>query len=149
MAEPRVTAFHHVGVSVSDMDRALTFFRDVLGAEVTEPFLNDWPVLEQIIGLPKPQMHTAYATVQGVHFELLQYVSPDGRRLSDNRPCDPGHIHVGLYVEGIDAMAEKMRAAGFEPVGPVQGPVGSQGIRAIYTYGFDNLLIELIENPMA
>lgn len=149
MAQSKVTAFHHVGVTVSDMTRALTFFRDILGATITEPALNKWPALDRIVGIPDARIVIAFATVQGVNFELLQYLSPDGRGEANARPCDAGHIHVGLFVEGIEEMVERMRAAGFQPAGPVQGPVGSRGVKAIYTCGFDNLVIELIENPIA
>jgi catechol 2,3-dioxygenase-like lactoylglutathione lyase family enzyme len=135
-----------MGVCVSDIQRALAFFRDVLGASVTEPQLYDAPALERVIGVTGAKMYICYARMPGAQFELIQYTSPDGRRQSDLRPCDSGHIHIGLKVEGIEALVTRMQAAGFHPSGPVQASVGSQGMGVTYTYGFDNLVIELMDH---
>jgi hypothetical protein len=76
---------------------------------------------------------------------LLQYVRPLQRSQSDLRPCDSGHLHLSLKVEGIDEVAGRMSQAGFELAGPIQQVEDAGGFRVIYTYGFDGLVIELMD----
>jgi catechol 2,3-dioxygenase-like lactoylglutathione lyase family enzyme len=149
MAESRVVGVNHMGICVADMDRAVRLFRDVLGAAVTEPLEYHGGHLERATGVPGAASIICHATLGGQVFELLQYLSPGGRRTSDLRPCDAGHIHLALTVEGIDDMVDRFNAAGFVPAGPVERSVGSIGLDAIYTYGFDGLVIELIQYDRA
>ncbi len=142
-----VTDIDHIGISVSDMDRTIRFFRDVLGAEVSEPHLYDDPKIGTIVGIPGIRNIICQASVSGKRFELLQYVDPQGRQAENHRPCDPGHMHLALTVEDIEAVIDRMRLHGFAPAGPVQRNVGSAELAASYCYGFDGLVVELIEYP--
>lgn len=145
MPNGRVRDLDHVGITVSDMDRAIGFFRDVLGAEVTPPCAYDDPAIARAIGLPAVKAMICQASLNGRRFELLQYLTPQGRPPGERRPCDSGHMHLALEVEDIDAVAERMRGAGFEPAGPIQHGLGGGGLSAVYCYGFDGLVIELID----
>lgn len=142
-----VADLDHIGVSVSDMDRAIRFFREGLGAQVTEPHLYDDPRIGAVVGIPGVRNIICQAILGNKRFELLQYVEPEGRQAPDHRPCDPGHMHIALKVEGIDGVVERLRSHGFEPAGPVQHGVGGSGLAACYCYGFDGLVLELIEYP--
>lgn len=71
--------------------------------------------------------------------------TPENRRSSDLRPCDSGHIHLALKVCGIAAMIARMEQEGFIVAGPVQR-VGAQGLAASYLCGFDQFVIELLED---
>ncbi|MCC6949677.1 MAG: VOC family protein [Bradyrhizobiaceae bacterium] len=145
----KILGVAHTGITVSDIGHATAFFRDVLGAEVSEPILADQPVFSRITGVQDAQIRIVFADLPGGHrVELLEYVKPDGKT-SDLRPCDPGHMHLSLSVEGIEQIAERLRRGGFEPVGPVQEVVEHGGIKAIYTIGFDNVYVELMYFPPA
>lgn len=144
---PAVRDIDHIGISVSDMDRTIRFFRDVLGAEVTEPHLYDDPRIGTIVGIPGLRNIICQASVGGKRFELLQYVAPQGRQAEGYRPCDPGHMHIALAVEDIEGVIQRMREHGFEPANPVQRGIGAVGLAASYCYGFDGLVFELIEYP--
>jgi catechol 2,3-dioxygenase-like lactoylglutathione lyase family enzyme len=140
----KVLDVDHIGVSVSDMGRAVRFFR-ALGAEVTQDYLYDDPKVSKIVGIDGVKNRIGLATLHGKNFELLQYVEPVGRQAQNHRPCDPGHLHIALLVEDIEGMTERMREHGFEPANEVQhNPCGSDR-SANYCYGFDGLVVELIE----
>ena len=142
----RVIDVDHIGVSVSDMQRAVKFFR-ALGASVTQDYLYDDPKIGKIVGIEGVRNRICLATLHGKNFELLEYVEPVGRQAENHRPCDPGHLHIALRVEDIEAMTNRMRQHGFEPASEVQhNPCGSQR-SANYCYGFDGLVVELIECP--
>jgi catechol 2,3-dioxygenase-like lactoylglutathione lyase family enzyme len=140
-----VADIDHIGISVSNMDRAVCFFREVLGGEVTPPLLCDDPRVGKIVGIPGLKNIICQAVVGGKRFELLQYVDPVGQQASDHRPCDPGHFHIALKVTDIEGVIERMRAFDFAPANPVQHDIGSGGLSASYCYGFDGLVVELIE----
>lgn len=135
----------HIGITVSDMDRAIRLFRDGLGAQVTEPHLYDDPKIARAIGLEGVKNLICQADLGGRRFELLQYVSPAGRPAPELKPCDSGQMHIALEVDGIDEAVERLRQAGFEPAGPVQHGLGGASLSAIYCYGFDGLVLELID----
>ena len=145
MPAVNILAVNHIGVSVSDMQRAIVFFRDVLGASVTEPVVVDYTNLEKVNGVPKSKLNACFATLHGVSFELLEYYAPEGMPVSDHHPGNAGHLHIGLTVNNIEEVAAKMDAAGFRPVGPVQWGLSNLDIAAVYTYGFDNLVVELLQ----
>lgn len=140
----KVIDVDHIGVSVSDMGQARRFF-EALGAEVTPDYLYDDPKIGKIVGIDGVKNRICLASLHGKNFELLQYVEPAGRQAQNHRPCDPGHLHIALRVEDIEGMTERMREHGFEPANPVQhNPTGSP-LSANYCYGFDGLVVELIE----
>jgi catechol 2,3-dioxygenase-like lactoylglutathione lyase family enzyme len=145
MNEGKVVGVAHTGLTTSDLDLSIRFFRDVLGMPVTEPALYDDPIMGRITGIPEAVIRVAYVDLPGHRLELLQYLRPLQRRVSDLRPCDSGHLHVSLMVEGIDRLSQRMEKVGFELAGPIQRVEEAGGFRVIYTYGFDGLVIELMD----
>jgi predicted enzyme related to lactoylglutathione lyase len=145
MSVGKVVGVAHTGITVTDLDRAMSFFHDVLGGQVTAPVLYEDSVFERITGVEQANIKIAYIDLPGHKLELLQYMKPAERRVSQLRPCDGGHLHLSLVVEGIDELVQRMSAAGFAPVGPIQKVDVGGGFRVIYTYGFDGLVIELMD----
>ncbi|WP_051146379.1 VOC family protein [Novosphingobium sp. B-7] len=145
MVGGNVVGLAHTGVTVSDMDRAISFFGGVLGGEVVQPVLYDDPVFERITGVKDAVINIAYVNFSNHTLELLEYRKPEDRMVTPSRPCDPGHLHLSLNVEGIEELAQRMAEAGFETVGPIQHVEVEGGFDVIYTYGFDGLVIELMD----
>jgi len=147
----RVTATGHTGITVSDLDNAVGYFRDALGLAVSAPIPCSGELFEQVTGVPGCVIDICYVTAPGHTIELLCYSSPPDKISSGLRPCDNGHLHLCLEVDDIDAVIAAGRRYGFEPVNPVQlvreGP--RAGRKVIYTRGPDNLIIELMEPPAA
>jgi catechol 2,3-dioxygenase-like lactoylglutathione lyase family enzyme len=137
---------NHTGITVSDIDRAIRFWRDVMGFEVTEKVRRGGAFFETITGVRGAEIDIAYVKAPGHLIELLEYVKPD-KAASQARPCDPGHMHQCFTVDNIDAVVEAARAGGFEPVGPIQtvatGP--RKGARAVYVRDPDGIVLEFIE----
>lgn len=143
-----VTGVGHTGITVSDMDKSLCFYRDVLGFQVSDPVHMDDPSIEQFVGVPGAELDMAFVRAPGHVIELLRYTKPENRDTSHLRPCDSGFLHLCFKVLNIDKVVEAMRAGGFEPIGQIQnvddGPTA--GMRAVYTRDPDGVLIELIED---
>jgi catechol 2,3-dioxygenase-like lactoylglutathione lyase family enzyme len=144
-----VTGVGHTGITVSDLERAAGYFRDVLGLSVSDPVVCRGELFEQVTGVPGCVIDICYVAAPGHTIELLSYSSPADRTSSGLRPCDNGHLHLCFDVDDIAAVIAAGRAYGFEPVNPVQvirdGP--RRGTKVIYTKGPDNLTVELMEHP--
>lgn len=144
-----ITGVLHTGVTVSDMQRAIGYFRDALGLPVNEPATRSGELFEQVTGVKDCVMDICFVSAPNHTIELLCYSSPEDRASSSLRPCDNGHLHLCFEVDDIEAVIAAGRPYGFEPVNPVQ--VSSSGPRAgmkvIYTRGPDNLFVELMQPP--
>jgi len=149
MSTGHITGVGHTGITVSDMDRAIGYFRDALGLPVSDVIPCSGEMFEQITGVPGCVIGICYVTAPNHTIELLCYSTPPGKTTSTLRPCDNGHFHLCFDVDDIAAVIGAGRKYGFEPVNPVQtvpdGPLA--GTKVIYTKGPDNLTVELMEHP--
>lgn len=143
-----ITGIFHGGVTVSDMDRALRFYRDGLGLEVEFDTVLDGPYLPVVLGLTFETIRAVYLRLPGGQFiELLEYRGIE-RLPATSRPCDYGAGHLCLYVEGIDEIFQKLsdmsyRARSAGPVDITQGP--NAGARSIYLLDPDGYAVELFQ----
>jgi len=151
MNKTQVTAVAHTGLTVSDIDRTIAFYRDVLGFVVTDKLECHGPIYGEVTGVPGAGMVIAYVRAPGHTLELLQYTSPEERHRVEARPCDPGALHLAFRVKDIDTVLETIRIAGMEPVArrvPTFPPGHrSAGLRAIYTRDPDGIVVEFVEDP--
>ena len=81
MAGFALKGFNHTGVIVTDLDRAIGFFRDLLGFELLSRAPRDPALLGRMTGLPAPQVEIAHLQGPGHRVELIRYATDDGRGL--------------------------------------------------------------------
>ena len=140
---------HHHGFTVADIDRSLSFYRDVLGLEVLRVSpRRDLPSYEQILGYPGVALTVALLRHPTDEFllELIQYEQPQGKA----RPQENAWIgasHLAFEVEDVDALYEQVLAAGF---GSISAPVDieREGVlvaRAVYVLDPDGISVELFQ----
>ncbi len=144
----RILAADHTGITVSDIERSLLFWRDVLGFELSHRAHQKGGLAEQITGVAGAEILIAVVKAPGHKIELLEYRAPADRRTQNNlRPCDLGHVHVALTVENLDDFLETIAASGWKAAGEPQtltvGP--NSGKRVIYVRDPDGTTIELME----
>ena len=150
MNRARVTATAHTGVTVSDIDRSIAFYRDVLGFEVSDKVSVGGELFERVTGVPKAEIVIAYVKAPGHTLELLQYTSPADCTRVTSRPCDPGALHLAFRVKNIEGVIAACRQAGVIPVSPTipehaDGP--AKGLKGVYTTDPDGIVIEFMEDP--
>ena len=147
-APVKVRSTGHTGITVSDLDRSIRFYRDLLGCEVSAPVRANGPFFEEIVGVPGCEIDVVFAKLPGHVIELLCYRAPQGRA-SRLRACDAGFMHVCIKVADIDKVVALVRSAGFQAVGRVLtaegGPV--DGLKVVYVRDPDGVVLELIEEP--
>jgi glyoxylase I family protein len=141
----------HVNIVVSDMARAERFYGEVLGLRRGFERLLEGEWIERVTGLPGATAHCVfYEPEGGGRVELLQYFSPTGEPLPPNRlPQTPGLRHIAFEVEDLDALCERLRAAGVEFVSPpVEVPfqVADAGRKRLcYFHDPEGVLLEVAE----
>lgn len=147
--EPGILLAHHVGITVSDLDRSIALFTEVLGYELMNRAGRDPDMISRITGIPGADIEVAYVGRPNSVVELLCYRSPEDRGKIAGRNCDSGHTHLAFDVRGIEAVIETLRGRGFTPRSePVVNPSGPNGgAKVVYLDDEDRLVLELIERP--
>ena len=146
----RVIAVDHTGITVSNLERSLAFWRDVLGFELSHTAHQTSELAKEITGIASAEIKLAVLKTPGGHkIELLEYLAPTDRKHVDLRPCDVGHVHVALLVDHLDALLERIAASGWKAAGKPQtlkmGP--NAGKRVVYARDPDGTTIEFMQPP--
>jgi catechol 2,3-dioxygenase-like lactoylglutathione lyase family enzyme len=140
-----IQGIHHTAISTGDLDRALRFYRDLLGFE--EVFSAAWEVgsedIDKIVGLKDSSARVVMLKAGNACIELFQYETPRPKPGEARRPvCDHGITHLCLQVTDIDAEYERLKAAGmlFHCL-----PQAQSGLRVTYGRDPDGNVVELLE----
>ena len=149
----RADAVEAVGMTVSDMDRAVEFFRKVLAFEKigdVEIHGSEYEKLQGVFGL---RMRVVRMRLGREIIELAQYLAPEGRPIpADWRSNDRAFQHIAVVVSDMDKAyrhlrAHKVRHASTGPQTiPASNPVAA-GIRAFYFKDPDSHNLEIIYFP--
>ena len=146
----RIMAADHTGLTVSNLERSLAFWQDVLGFELSHRAHHTGDLASEVTGVPGAEISIAVLKAPGHRIELLEYhAPPDRKRHIDLRPCDVGSVHVALTVDNLDAVLERIAVSGWKAVGSPQtlqsGP--NAGKRVIYVRDPDGTTIEFMQPP--
>ncbi|WP_416841535.1 VOC family protein [Haloferax sp. DFSO52] len=93
---------HHVGITVSDLDPMLSFYRDTLGLAVIDQFEVGGEDFATAVGVENATGRFAHLDGGDVRLELVEY-DPQGESRSDSTLDQPGATHIGLSVDDVDA----------------------------------------------
>jgi catechol 2,3-dioxygenase-like lactoylglutathione lyase family enzyme len=142
---------HHVGMSVADLDEALSFWQRFLGVEPRWRTVLDRPYLSRHLGYDNLTIDAAFLDLPGgIVLELLDY-RIEGKTQNGDATANPGNVHLCLEVEDAGAAWERAVAAGAAPVvpaGPVEVDAGpNRGARASYLRIHDGISLELFQPP--
>jgi glyoxylase I family protein len=145
----RIIAADHTGITVSNLERSLTFWRAVLGFELSHRAHHTGDFASEITGVPGADISLAVLKAPGHKIELLEYHAPPDRKHVDLRPCDTGSVHIALTVDNLDAVLQGIAASGWKTAGKPQtlksGP--NTGKRVVYVRDPDGTTIELMQPP--
>lgn len=134
---------HHVGLSVSSLERSIAFYRDVLGFELLR--IIECPAegnLGTVAALHGACARLAQLALGDSTLELAEYEQPRGKPIPpDSTLADLGFSHICLTSEDIQADHERLRDAGVrfytEPM------EYRPGVWMAYFYGPDGETCEL------
>jgi catechol 2,3-dioxygenase-like lactoylglutathione lyase family enzyme len=148
-----VAGIFHTGLTVSDLERSIAFYRDLLGLELVTRWDSAQPYLRTVVGFPDAELRIALLRLprgdggaSGHHLELLEYRVPRGVR-GDPRTCNPGNAHVAFMVEDLDSTYRELQAKGVRfKSAPVEITHGrNRGAKAVYLLDPDDITLEMVQ----
>jgi catechol 2,3-dioxygenase-like lactoylglutathione lyase family enzyme len=149
-----VVRLHHTGYTVSNLERSLSFYRDLLGCEVVATQEKEGGYLAAIVGYPDAHVRMAHLRApESTHvIELFEYLAPRSANRASGSPLEPRNVgtsHISFTVDDLTAIYERLRAAGvdfFSP--PVDIDTGiNTGGKALYLRDPDGIPMELFQPP--
>ena len=135
MTAPDVTEIDHVAIAVRDLDAAVAWYEETLGATVTHR--------ERI---ERDGVEEALLAVAESYVQLLTPTRDDSPVAKFLEKRGEGIHHVGYRVPDCAAALERMRAAGAETIDAEPRP-GSRGTTVAFVHPRSafGTLIELVE----
>ncbi len=130
--------FQHVAVTVSDIDRSMAFYRDLLG----------FPVLGRLYFGGESGMVIDFLDIgNNALLEIFSFTNVAAKPsdfLYDDRQL--GLRHMGFRVASVDAVAARVRQAGVEFTLDPLDAVG--GVRIAFFKDPDGTLVEIVEGEL-
>jgi catechol 2,3-dioxygenase-like lactoylglutathione lyase family enzyme len=151
---PTVAAVSSIGMTVSDLDRSIAFYRDVLGFELEREVELAGAPLEQIEGVFGARVRRATMQLGHESIELSEFLAPRGRSIpEDSRSNDRWFQHIAIVVRNMDQAYAQLRRCRVEHVstGPQTLPSwnpNAGGIQAFYFKDPDRHVLEVICFPI-
>ena len=112
----------HVGLGVSDMDRSLAFYRDMLGMGVLMDLDISDDRIARVIGVPGAKCRIVHLKLGDNVLELFRYSEPLGKnRTKQLQQYDQGLIHIGFEINDFHNHIAELKKNNIEFLGePVE-----------------------------
>jgi catechol 2,3-dioxygenase-like lactoylglutathione lyase family enzyme len=142
-----------VGVTVSDLDRAVEFYTHALSFKKISESEVDGEAWEHLYGVFGLRMRTARLQLGDEYLDLMQFLTPEGRPLPiDSRSNDRWFQHVAIIVSDMDRAYAHLRKYNVRHAssGPQRLPDWNKnagGIRAFYFRDPDGHALEVLNFP--
>src|SRR5574341_169508 len=152
-AQGQVTEVAAVGMTVSDIDRAVDFYSKVLSFEKVsdvEVWGREYKHLKGVFGL---RMRVARLRLGEEFIELTEYLAPKGRPIPvDSRSHDRWFQHIAIIVSDMDRAYAWLRQHRVEHASPAPQRLpdwnpNAGGIRAFYFKDPDGHPLEVLWFP--
>jgi glyoxylase I family protein len=133
---------HHYGVTVSDLEQGVAFYRDVLGMDELDRVEFDDEAFSTFVAVEDVDVDIVFLDAGGCAIELLEYTD-SGENANEGVSNDMvGASHFCLAVEDIERRYEELSDS-VEFVSPPQ--TLENGATVAYMYDPDGNVIELLE----
>ena len=144
-----ILGVNHVAISVPDMEKALAFYRDLLGFEKAFEFSWDEKsdltgAAEKILAVKGTAADVIVLRTSNVLIELFQFKAGGPKAQDPDRPViDHGFTHLCFAVKDLDKEYDRLKAAGMKFHCPPTQVV--EGVRTVYGRDPFGNVIELEE----
>lgn len=138
-------AIRHTGIIVTDMEKALDFYRDLLGLKVVLDKEQEGEFFAKLLALSDVRMRLVMLEADdGNKVELFQFHSHPRKAPGKVETCDIGCSHVAFEVDDVDKLYEDLSRRGLRfNCAPLVSPDGYA--RVVYCHDPDGTIIELVQ----
>lgn len=113
-AKAPVLGFHHPGIVVPDLERAVAFYTEVLGYEAysESAFTAEDGGFNQIVGLDGAAAKFCMLSGTNTYIELFEYESSTPKSIPESIACEEGLRHLAFVVDDVNAVVKKCEKNG-------------------------------------
>lgn len=133
----------HVGLTVSDLDASIAFYRDVIGFTLDGRYdiAGEW--FDTLTHNQGAQIDVAMLSLGAFTLQLVAYEAGGGTRL-ELAHHHVGNPHVNISVDDLDARHAAIVASGAHHPTPIVNIMDSE-IRSFYVEDPDGVPVELLQ----
>ena len=146
-----ISGIHHTSFTVNDIERSVTFYRDILGMKVVWDSLQagvqfKGPIADNLTNCPGTELHIVFLSINERLVELVEY-TPKGKSLEDNKASDTGSAHICFQTDDIQGLHKKLSENG---VRLHCSPQNLGGVWVMYFRDPDGIILEVMQgDPLA
>ena len=133
----------HVGLTVSDLDASIEFYRDVVGMRLTTRLETGGPWFDELTHNHDAAIEVAMLELGGVTLQLVDYRRAGGEPalIAHHRPGSP---HLSIEVDDVDDRHAAITATGrHRPTRIVD--IAGTSIRSFYVEDPDGVPVEFLQ----
>jgi catechol 2,3-dioxygenase-like lactoylglutathione lyase family enzyme len=132
---------HHVGLTVTNLDRVVDFYRDILDLSVIAEFEVSGEAFATGVDIEGASARFAHLDGGSVRIELVEY-EPAAAQGSTPQLNESGATHLGLEVEDMDSFYKQLPST----VETLSSPqTTATGTRILFLRDPEENLIEILE----
>ncbi len=134
-----LTGHCHTSFTVSDIERSVKFYTEVLGFERDLRFDVEGKRISTIVGFPDSRLESGFVKLGDFRIELIEYASPPGVKI-DTATNNVGSAHIAFWTDDVDKTYEELKAKGVEFIAPPTNSKPDRPRVAYFTDPDDNTL---------
>jgi catechol 2,3-dioxygenase-like lactoylglutathione lyase family enzyme len=143
-----VLRLSHIGICVSDLDRSVRFYRDLLGFQRLSELEIGGEATSTLLQIDDVDLHAVYLERDGTRIELLYYKRPGASGDGSPRPMNQlGLTHLSLRVDHFADLLERLQSAGVRVLEKSRIEIPAFEAAAVFVIDPDGTLIELVQAP--
>ena len=129
MSSNMITGHNHTSFTVSNRERSVAFYTDVIGFTVDRIYELKGDAIEQITAIPNIRLKMAHLTLGDFRLELIEYLEPKGQR-PGLPTSNVGVAHIAFTTPNVQKAYETMKANGVTFKGaPIQAAADRPPLR--------------------
>jgi catechol 2,3-dioxygenase-like lactoylglutathione lyase family enzyme len=138
----------HLGICVSDLERSLRFYRDVLGCVEVGRLELQGGMADTVNGMQGVKVRAIYLERDGWRLELIEFPEPGWLGPQAPRPMNQvGLTHLSFRVADLDGVCAQLEAAGGGLLPETRIGRSASRTQVIMAHDPDGVRLELIQGP--
>jgi len=136
----------HFGLVVSNLEKALVFYKDLLGLCVQGKTDENGDFISKILFSENVKLKTVKlsANDNSTRLELLEFDNPSINSTKKTSLFEPGFTHISLTVKNLDELCTRLKNSNIEFNS--QPTISTNGtLKVVFCKDFEGNYLELIE----